>query len=54
MFCLQEYSKHTRTEAGVGSLPGGKEFYQACLNWHLSVEMTPQEIYDLGESEVVY
>ena len=43
---------NARPGLGVGSLEGGKEFYQECLNWHTSTKLTAQEIYDLGMSEV--
>ncbi|RUS89529.1 hypothetical protein EGW08_002717, partial [Elysia chlorotica] len=46
------YMKNTRPSAGVGALEGGADFYQACLNWYLSLNMTPQDIHDLGVAEV--
>ncbi|CAG5114863.1 unnamed protein product [Candidula unifasciata] len=49
---LQVYMNHTRPLWGVGSLEGGKEFYKACVNWYLSLNMTPEDIHELGLKEV--
>lgn len=46
------YMKNTRQSPGVGALKGGADFYQACLNWYLSLDMTPVEIHKLGLKEV--
>ena len=43
---------HTRKGYGVGSLRDGKEFYKACLKWHLSIDMSPEDIHQLGLQEV--
>lgn len=51
-FIKTEYMPETRTEYGVKCLPSGAEYYQECLRWHLSVNMTPQQVFDLGKSEV--
>ena len=42
----------TRKSVGISSLPNGAEYYQACLKWHLSVDMTADEIHQLGKEEV--
>ncbi|KAK7090068.1 uncharacterized protein [Littorina saxatilis] len=47
-----KYFKHTREGWGVGTLPQGKEYYQACLKWYLSLNMTPEEVHQLGLREV--
>ncbi|XP_012937855.1 uncharacterized protein LOC101860325 [Aplysia californica] len=46
------YMPQTRLGIGVGSLQGGKEYYQACLKWYLSLDMTPEEVHKLGLREV--
>lgn len=51
-FFEAEYLPAARTEDGVSSLPGGMEFYEACLRFHTSTDLTPQQIHDLGISEV--
>ncbi|XP_076453621.1 uncharacterized protein LOC143288855 [Babylonia areolata] len=46
------YVLHTREGWGVGTLPQGKEYYQACLKWYLSLNMTPDQVHRLGLAEV--
>ncbi|XP_069104679.1 uncharacterized protein [Argopecten irradians] len=46
------YMNNTRPETGVNTLDNGEEFYKACLKWHLSVDMTPEEVHNLGLQEV--
>ncbi|KAL5004642.1 hypothetical protein ScPMuIL_018098 [Solemya velum] len=50
-YIQNDYLQHTRSEWGVGSWDNGS-FYRACLKWHLSVDMTPQEVHDEGLREV--
>jgi uncharacterized protein (DUF885 family) len=33
-------------------MPGGLEFYNECLRWHTSLELTPQQVHDIGLAEV--
>ena len=42
----------TRKNVGVSSLPNGTEFYEACLRWHLTLDLTPEEVHQLGLKEV--
>ncbi|KAH3811014.1 hypothetical protein DPMN_139414 [Dreissena polymorpha] len=42
----------TRPGLGIGSLPRGRENYQACQRFHTSTDMTAQQIYDKGLEEV--
>ncbi|XP_033760894.1 uncharacterized protein LOC117342761 [Pecten maximus] len=51
-FILDQYMDNTRTNIGIGSWREGKELYRACLKFHLSVDMTPEEVYRLGQDEV--
>ena len=52
-FLEAEYLPNLRPEIGVSSLPGvGKEFYEACLKFHTSTNMTVTEIHELGLAEV--
>lgn len=37
---------------GISGIPHGAEFYQQCLIFQTSLELTPQEIHDLGLKEV--
>lgn len=43
---------YSRPAAGVGSWDQGREYYEACLKWHLSVDMTPEEVHARGKAEV--
>ena len=47
-----QYLPATRAEVGASSLPGGKDYYQACLKFHTSTNLTPQEVHNLGLKEV--
>merc|ERR1711971_691895 len=47
-----EYSSQVRGGPGVSSMQGGREFYDAVLQWHTSTQMTPQEVHDMGVEEV--
>ena len=51
-FLESEYLPATRDQIGVSTLPDGKEFYQACLKWHLSTDATPEEVHQSGLTEV--
>ncbi|XP_062611580.1 uncharacterized protein LOC134273398, partial [Saccostrea cucullata] len=47
-----DYLKHTRSDVAASSLPNGQELYQACLDFHLSLSMTPKEVFNIGQEEV--
>ena len=49
-----EYSSQVRGSPGVFSMQGGggRDFYDAVLQWHTSTQMTPQEVHDMGLEEV--
>ncbi|KAK3859481.1 hypothetical protein Pcinc_034411 [Petrolisthes cinctipes] len=51
-FIESEYLSATRPDVSVGSLEGGEEYYLACLKFHTSTNLTPQEIHNLGITEV--
>lgn len=36
----------------MSSLRGGREFYEACLRWHTTTNMTAEEIFQTGLTEV--
>ncbi|XP_052706640.1 uncharacterized protein LOC128182062 isoform X1 [Crassostrea angulata] len=48
----QTYFKHLRPNFGVNSWDNGTEFYKACLRWHLSLDITPDEVHEKGRKEV--
>lgn len=41
-----------RPREGIDSVPGGAEFYQQCLKWHTSLDITPDEVHRIGLAEV--
>ena len=48
-----EYIPACREHYGVGSLFNGKEYYKACLKWHLSADISPEEVHQRGIDEVL-
>ena len=51
-FVESEYLKAARPGLGVGSMPGGREFYAFQARGYTTSDMTPDEIHQLGLSEV--
>ena len=51
-FFENEYFAHARTTLGASSLPGGKRFYEEQIYIYATVDMTAEEIHQLGLSEV--
>ena len=51
-FLEKEYVPACRKEVAVTSLPGGKNFYKACLRFHTSTNLTAEEIHQRGLEEV--
>ena len=43
---------NTRQGLGVSYLPDGAEYYKACLKWHTSLDITPEEVHQKGLDEV--
>lgn len=44
--------KHLRQAFGVNVWTHGNEFYEACLKWHLSLPLKPEEVHQKGIDEV--
>ena len=51
-FYQQEYMPGARTSLGASELPDGARFYQAKIQRYATLDMTPQEIHDLGLEQV--
>lgn len=49
---FKRYLPNSREKHGVSSLENGMNFYKAALAWHLSVNMDPFEVHQLGLKEV--
>ena len=52
-FIQNEYLPHARPGIGISTVPGGSEYYQACLEYHTSIAgITPLEVHNIGLEEV--
>ncbi|KAH6944889.1 hypothetical protein HPB50_006023 [Hyalomma asiaticum] len=51
-FIKEEYMLHLRPEIAATSLPSGEAYYKECLRYHLELDLTPQEVHQLGLDEV--
>ena len=51
-FLVDDYLPHGVASSGIGDLPYGKETYEFLVRAHTSTTMTPDEIHNLGLSEV--
>ena len=48
----EEYLKKSRTTLGASAMPDGQAFYQAQIEKHTTLTLTPQQIHDIGLKEV--
>ncbi|MCG9794106.1 DUF885 domain-containing protein [Flavobacterium algicola] len=51
-FLKDEYLPASRTTSGIGSLPSGKDLYAVYVKQWTTTDMNPEEIHELGLSEV--
>ena len=51
-FIHDEYLPRCRTTSGLSDLPGGRAWYEYAVRSSTTTEMTPEQVYDLGVSEV--
>ena len=51
-FFDEEYLPNCRKDVGINSVPGGEDYYQYLIRYFTTTNMSPQEIHDLGLSEV--
>jgi len=51
-YLVQEYIPKTRTDIGVSNNKGGKDFYEQRVRYFTTLDMTPQEVFETGQSEV--
>lgn len=52
IFIENDYIPNCRQSEGVNCLSGGEDFYKQCLRFHLSLDLTPQQVHDIGRREV--
>lgn len=51
-FFEKEYLPKARSGSGVGDMPGGKEYYQYCIKFWTTTDLSPDSIYNIGRNEV--
>ncbi len=51
-FFENEYLPKARATSGLGSLPGGGDYYSYCIRYWTTTGLTPDSIYNIGLSEV--
>jgi uncharacterized protein (DUF885 family) len=51
-YLANTYIPHARTTIAAGDLPNGKEWYAFQLRYYTTTNLTPDQIFDLGISEV--
>ncbi|MEO8087299.1 MAG: DUF885 domain-containing protein [Bacteroidota bacterium] len=51
-FIKDEYIPKCRATAGISEIPNGKEYYNYLIKFWTTTNMTADEVFDLGQSEV--
>jgi uncharacterized protein (DUF885 family) len=51
-FIQDEYMKHTRTTVGLSAVPNGDAWYEFNVQAYTTTNLTPQQIHQMGLSEV--
>lgn len=51
-FVKDEYIPKARTTAGISAIPGGTDYYNYLVKFWTTTTMTPDQIFELGQSEV--
>ena len=51
-FIQKEYLPKARMTSGISALPNGKEFYGSLVKYYTTTDMTPDQIFELGQKEV--
>lgn len=51
-FFETEYLPRTRTEIGVSDIPNGREYYQNRVEYYTTLDMTADEVHQIGLDEV--
>jgi uncharacterized protein (DUF885 family) len=51
-YLLTEYLPNARPEVGVSGIAQGKEYYEQRVKYFTTLDMTPEEVFQKGQSEV--
>jgi uncharacterized protein (DUF885 family) len=51
-FILDEYIPSASSTIGASELPNGREYYEFLVRHHTTLDITPQEVHDIGLAEV--
>ena len=51
-FFDKEYMPKARATSGIGSLPGGSDYYKYCIKYWTTTDLSPDSIYNIGLQEV--
>ncbi len=51
-FILDEYVPSASSIIGASALPNGREYYEFLVRHHTTLDITPQEVHDIGLAEV--
>jgi uncharacterized protein (DUF885 family) len=51
-FMVDEYMPAARQDIAASSLPNGRAFYEHCVRSETTLNITPQQVYDIGIAEV--
>ncbi len=51
-FIRQEYIPAGKDNISIYSLPNGKEYYQHCIHYYTTLDLSPEQIFQTGRKEV--
>lgn len=51
-FFKEEYIPKSRKTVGIGETPNGQEWYEQRVNYYTTLDMTPDDVFNKGQSEV--
>jgi uncharacterized protein (DUF885 family) len=51
-FFQNEYYPHSRESIAASDLPNGREYYLFCIRYHTTLDLTPEQVHETGQSEV--
>ena len=52
-FLTDEYQPQARQTAGIGTTPESREYYRALVRYFTTLDLSPDEVHDIGLGEVV-